>query len=91
MRLDIHDNPITAEFADDLAAVLARQGKVRGLAWTAGGARVQWQACLHSPAGAANADSYQSRHRWLKSLLLGAVLLAAQATLERRMLLTAAI
>ena len=28
VRLDIHDNPITAEFADDLAAVLARQGKV---------------------------------------------------------------
>lgn len=28
VRLDIHDNPITAEFADDLAAVLARQGQV---------------------------------------------------------------
>ena len=29
VRLDIHDNPITADFAADLAAVLARQGKVR--------------------------------------------------------------
>lgn len=29
VRLDIHDNPITADFADDLAAVLARQAKVR--------------------------------------------------------------
>ena len=29
VRLDLHDNPITADFAADLAAVLARQGQAR--------------------------------------------------------------
>lgn len=36
VRLDIHDNPITADFAADLAAVLAKQAKLKVRAWVAG-------------------------------------------------------
>ncbi len=31
MRLDLHDNPITAEFAPHLAAVLRQQRRLRAL------------------------------------------------------------